>query len=162
VGPAAPAPVGREKMRDEVMDQLRAMRMWRITQELKLDEATAAKVFPLLARFDTQERELGRERGEAVHELRQLGESGSSDNARLNGLIDKLMANRTRRNQLEHEKLTALRRVLTPLQTAKLLMVLPRVEDGFRQKIREAMRRGEEGGPEEHRGGRGRGPADRF
>ena len=56
----------RENLRREVIDQMRAERMWRMTEELKLDEATAAKVFPLLAKFDERVREVGKERAEIV------------------------------------------------------------------------------------------------
>ena len=68
-GTAAPAGApesgtDREKLRDQIFDQLRAERMWKLTDALKLDEATAARVFPLLSKYDDQERTLGHERGQ--------------------------------------------------------------------------------------------------
>ncbi len=143
---------GREHLRDEVMDQMRTMRMWRITQELKLDEATAAKVFPLLARSDDQDREVGRECGEIFRSLRDQLLSATPDSMVVNGLIDRLISNRARKMALEQEKVIALRKTLSPIQQAKLLMLLPRIEEEFHQRIREAM----------DRNGRGSGPRGAF
>jgi hypothetical protein len=129
----------REKLRDQIFDQLRAERMWRLTEALKLDEATAAKVFPLLSKFDEQERSLGRERGETHRELRAATEAPSPDNARLDALISKLIALRGRRHDMEVEKLAALRKVLKPLQMAKLMMLVPRMDESFRRRIHDAI-----------------------
>jgi Spy/CpxP family protein refolding chaperone len=148
--PPKPAPnpdrkVDREKVRDQIFDQIRAERMWKMTDALKLDEATAAKVFPLLSKFDDQERNLGHERGETYRELRQVIEAPSPDAARIDALINRLLALRARRQALEAEKTAALRKILKPVQMAKLMMLAPRLEEGFRQRIREAI----EGTPEE-------------
>ena len=137
----------REKMRDQIFDQLRAERMWKLTEALKLDEATAAKLFPLLSKFDEHERNLGRERGETHRELRQTVEAPAPDIARMDALIDKLIALRGRRHDLEVEKLTALRKVLKPLQMAQLMMLVPRMDDAFRRRIHDAMESKDGEGP---------------
>jgi hypothetical protein len=129
----------RERLLNEVLDQMRAMRMWKLTEELKLDQATAAKVFPLLAQYDDKWRELARERGEVAREVKEQVRSGQTDNRRLQVLIDRLLANQVKRKTLEDERFKALRPSLTPLQQAKLLLLMPRLEDDFRQRIRQAM-----------------------
>jgi hypothetical protein len=129
----------RERLHTEVLDQMRAMRMWKLTEELKLDQATAAKVFPLLAQYDDRARELMRERGQIGRQVNEQMRSGRPDNRRLQTLIDQLLANQTRRKALEDERFKALRPSLTPLQQAKLLLLLPRLEDDFRRRIRDAM-----------------------
>src|SRR5262245_21859013 len=63
------SPERKDRLREEVIDQMRALRMWKVTEELKLDEAGAAKVFPLLARFDDKIRELGKSRRETMRVL---------------------------------------------------------------------------------------------
>jgi Spy/CpxP family protein refolding chaperone len=130
----------REHLRQQAIEQMQTMRMWRITQELKLDQATAAKVFPLLAKMDEQERELARGRMDTFRALRQELDAPAPDNKRVNGFIDQMIAQRTRRAAFENERLTALRKVLSPVQHAKMMMLLPRIEEGFRQRIRESMR----------------------
>jgi hypothetical protein len=139
----------RERLRNEVLDQMRAMRMWKLTETLKLDQVTAAKVFPLLAQYDDKAKEIARERGEIAKEVhQQVRGGGKPDQARLKVLIDKLLANQARRHALDEERFKALRTALTPLQQAQLLLLLPRIEDDFRARIRQAIdaqRRAEQG-----------------
>jgi len=131
----------REKLRKEIIDQMRAMRMWKLTEELKLDEAAAAKVFPLLAQYDERARALFKERGELARSVHQeMRSPGGPNNARLDALIDKLLANQRKRHELDEERFKALRQALSPLQQAQLLLLLPRLEDDFRHRIREAIR----------------------
>jgi Spy/CpxP family protein refolding chaperone len=130
----------RDKLRNEVMDQMRTMRMWKLTEELKLDQATAAKVFPVLAQYDEKGKAISKERWELARDVQDQVESGKPDEAKLRKLIDHLQANQARRNALDEERFKALRTALTPLQQAKLLLLLPRIEDDFRHRIREAIR----------------------
>jgi hypothetical protein len=128
-----------EKLRAEVLDQMRAMRMWKLTEELKLDQTAAATVFPILAQYDERARAIGKERREIGKEVFQQTKEGKPDEARLRELIKKLLANQMKRNALDQERFKALQPALTPLQQAKLLLLLPRVEDEFRRRIRDAM-----------------------
>lgn len=130
----------RDKLRSEVMDQMRTMRMWKLTQELKLDQATAAKVFPLLAEFDERGKAISKERWELARDVHDQVDTGKPDDARLRRLIDQLQGNQLKRNALDEERFKALRQVLTPIQQAKLLLLLPRIEDDFRHRIREAIK----------------------
>jgi hypothetical protein len=144
----------KDRLRQEVIDQLRAMRMWKLTEELKLDEATAAKLFPMLAKFDDQARDLGRERGELYRSLHAEMKAPAPDPTRLTTIIDRLATNRARRNALEEDKVKAMRKVLTPFQQAKLILVLPRLDDSFRDRIREIIGRDRwqaRGGPDGER-----------
>jgi hypothetical protein len=107
---------------------------------LKLDQATAAKVFPLLAEFDERARALGRERGDIARELHaQVKDNVAPDNAKLRPLVDRLLANQAKRTALDDDRFKALRTALTPLQQAKLLLLLPRIDEDFRHRIREAL-----------------------
>jgi Spy/CpxP family protein refolding chaperone len=128
-----------EQLRDQIFDQMRADRMWKLTDALKLDEATAARVFPLLSKYDDQERTLGQDRAQAFRELRQAIEAAAPDGARINTLVDRLIALRARRQALGTEKTRELRKMLTPVQMAKLMIITPRLEEGFRQRIHDAI-----------------------
>ena len=128
-----------ERLRDQIFDQMRADRMWKLTDALKLDEATAARVFPLLSKYDDHERTLGNDRAETLRELRQTIEGPAPDGARINTLIDRLIALRARRQALGMEKTKELRKMLTPVQMAKLMIITPRLEEGFRQRIHDAL-----------------------
>ena len=53
---------------------MRALRAWRIVDELKLDESASARLFPILAKFDEREMSLAVERRDIARELRaELG-----------------------------------------------------------------------------------------
>ena len=96
-------------------------------------------MFPLLAEYDEKARELARERFDIAREVKDQTRAGQPDNRRLQVLIDQLLTNQTRRKALDDERFKALRPSLKPLQQAKLLLLLPRLEDDFRRRIREAM-----------------------
>jgi Spy/CpxP family protein refolding chaperone len=128
-----------DRLREEIIDRFRAERMWKLTEALKLDEATAAKVFPLLSKFDEKERTLGHERGDVMKELREALDAPTPDTKKVDGLVQRLIALRTKRHALAAEKLQALRKVLTSVQMGKLMLVTPRIDDAFRERIREAL-----------------------
>jgi Spy/CpxP family protein refolding chaperone len=129
----------KERLREQIIDKLRAERMWRLTEALKLDEPTAARLFPLMAKYDEQEKALGKERGQIVRELREALDAPTADRTRIDGLVDRLMGIRTRRQAMEAEKLAAVRKVLTPVQMGKLMLLAPKIDEGFRDRIREAI-----------------------
>src|SRR3954447_997516 len=140
----------KERLREQIIDKLRAERMWKLTEALKLDEPTAARLFPLLAKFDDQERAIGKERGPILRDLRDALVAPTQDTNRINGLVDRLMGIRAHRQALEAEKLASVRKVLSPAQMGKLLLLAPKIDEGFRERIREAVqmarRTGELGG----------------
>ena len=129
----------KERLREQIIDKLRAERMWKLTETLKLDEPTAARLFPLLAKFEDQERAIGKERAPIARDLRDAITAPTPDQTRINALVEKLMAIRARRQALEAEKLAAVRKVLTPVQMGKLMLVAPKIDEGFRERIREAL-----------------------
>ncbi len=139
--PAA-APSGNDKrssdqLRKEVLERMRALRAWRIVEELKLDENASARLFPILARYDEQELALAAERRDIAQELRTLLAAPRPDDAKLSAAIDRMIANRVKRHAFKDERIKELRKVLTPVQQAKLVLLLPRLEREFAQFIRE-------------------------
>jgi Spy/CpxP family protein refolding chaperone len=59
------------------------------------------------------------------------------DDAKLTAAINRMLANRVKRHASKDERLKELRKVLTPVQQAKLVLLLPRLEREFAQFIRE-------------------------
>ena len=116
---------------------MRALRAWRIVEELKLDENASARLFPILARYDEQELALAAERRDIAQELRTLLAAPRPDDAKLSAAIDRMIANRVKRHAFKDERIKELRKVLTPVQQAKLVLLLPRLEREFAQFIRE-------------------------
>ncbi|HEX3694405.1 MAG TPA: hypothetical protein VH374_03355 [Polyangia bacterium] len=126
-----------DQLRREVIDRMRALRAWKIVDELKLDQATSARLFPILSKYDDREVVLMKERHELIRDLRAESESPSPNNSKLSAAIDRLIALRAKQQSLQDEKFRELRKVLTPSQQAKLVLLLPRIERGFLHHIRE-------------------------
>jgi len=134
-----------EQLRKEVLERMRALRAWRIVEELKLDETTSARLFPILAKYDDQELTLADERRDIAQEIRTLLAAPHPDDAKLTAAINRMLANRTKKHALRDERLKGLRKVLSPVQQAKLVLLLPRLEREFAHFIREVA--GQPDGP---------------
>ena len=147
---AAPAPSGDrrapDQLRKEVLDRMRALRAWKIVEELKLDENASAHLFPILARYDDQELALAAERRDIAQDIRTLLAAPQPDETKLTAAINRMLANRVKRHAMKDERLKELRKVLTTVQQAKLVLLLPRLEREFAQFIRDvAGGKGEDG-----------------
>jgi hypothetical protein len=117
--------------------RVRTMRAWILVDELKLDEATSGRVFAIFARYDQREVALVAERRAIVDRLRAEVDAPRPDEARLARTLDQLLANRSRRCALGDERFNELRKLLSPIQQAKLLLLLPRLERDLARSIRE-------------------------
>ncbi len=141
--PSAPAPAAAadkrspDQLRKEVVERMRALRAWRIVEELKLDESTSAKLFPVLAKYDEQELAFAAERRQIAEEIRVLLAAPKPDDAKLTAAINRMIANRAKRQASRDERIRDVRKVLTPVQQAKLVLLLPRIERDFARYIRD-------------------------
>jgi len=148
-GGAAGAPAGEDhrtpdQLRREVLDRMRALRAFRIVDALKLDEATSGRLFAVLSRYDDREVQIASERHQIMHELRVDADAPQPDDARLNNDLNRLIANRAKQRAMEDERIRDVRKVLTPAQQAKLVLLLPRLERDFAHWIHEVAGRGDE------------------
>jgi Spy/CpxP family protein refolding chaperone len=135
-----------DQLRKEVLERMRALRAWKIVDELKLDENASAHLFPILARYDDQELALAAERRDIAQDIRTLLAAPQPDDAKLTAAINRMLANRVKRHAMKDERLKELRKVLTTVQQAKLVLLLPRLEREFAQFIRDvAGGKGEDG-----------------
>ena len=124
--------------REKIKQQILTLRAWMITRELALDEATAGRVFPVLAKYDDQFAKVLRENVD----LRREAESAAArnDDKALDNVVDKLLANQRARWAIEEARFKDVRRVLTPAQAARLVIVLPKVDRRLQVELRKALR----------------------
>ena len=146
-----------DAMRAKVRDRVRALRTARLIELIDLDEASAARLFTVLNRYDDQLEPVLRDMGEARREMRAQIESGKPDAAKLNKLVDRVIAGREKMQKIENERLREIRKVMTPVQMARIVVVLPQVDQFIQRQLKRALKRGGPGGP----GGGGR-PIDPF
>ncbi len=126
-----------QQKRERIKKRIRAMRAYTLTDELALDEATAGKLFPLLARYDDEFDKLIGARAELQKQL--VATSNGNDARATNKVIDEAVANQKAFWDLEDKRLAELRKILTPAQTARLLVVLPRFERRIENQLRNAI-----------------------
>jgi hypothetical protein len=139
------APVDR---REKVKQKIRALRAYALTEALSLDEKTAARMFPVLAKWDDVTDKLTAQR---IDVQRQLEAASGKDNKTVDTLIDDAMANQRALVDLEEKRLAELRKILTPVQTAKLLIVLPQFERRIRNQLARAIQNRGGGNPRDGR-----------
>ena len=126
--------------KDALKKRIRAMRVWYLTEELELDDDTAARLFPVLGKYDDQLEALQVEGARLRRQLRQTlaGRRGTqADAARL---VDALLAHYDKVYQVQRERIVAARKVLTAAQAGRLILVLPRVDGAIRRQIGRVMR----------------------
>jgi hypothetical protein len=153
VGSAAPAAAqprrqaggaaGVAERREQVKKRIRAMRAYTLTEELALDDQTAGKLFPVLARYDDETDKLLERRADVQRRLRRP--EGLRDPRLVDRLIDEALANQRGLWDLEDRKIGELRKILTPAQTVKLLVVLPAFDRRIQNQLRKAIAQGRPG-----------------
>ncbi len=126
----------RETKLERVKKRVRAVRAYALTEELGLDTQGAGKLFPILARYDDEFDRLLGARG-----LLNKALDGASDlDAKaVDKLIDQQLANQRAYWDLEEKRIAELRKILTPAQTARLLVVLPALERKIQNQLRTAV-----------------------
>ena len=125
-----------DQLRQEVAERVRVLRAWRIAEALKLDQATAARLFPLLAKYDERKVALRLEGRAIKRELRAESAAAAPNGPKLTAAVDRLLANRAKRRALEEEKVREVRKLLTPVQQAKLVLLVPRIERKYAKRLR--------------------------
>jgi hypothetical protein len=130
-GPAVP-----QDRREVVKKKIRAMRAYTLTEELGLDEKSASKLFPILAKWDDVTDKLLQARVDIQRRL-----MATTDAKLLDKVIDEAVTNQKAFWDLEDKRLAELRKVLTPGQTARLLVVLPAFERKIQNQLKRAINR---------------------
>jgi len=142
-----------EQKREALRKKIEAVKIWRLTEALKLDAATSAKLAPLLNSYDQQRKDLMREHMEAMKALRRALKTTKPDETKLKVALEKLMQNRRAMDELRDKEISGLKDILTIEQQARYVIF----QQEFRREMlgRIAGARGN-GGP--GRGRMGQGP----
>lgn len=140
--PAAPS-AQQQQRRDKVKQRIRALRAYTLTEQLELDEATAAKLFPALAKYDDEFDKLLLARADVLHKLDGAG--AIKDAKAVDKLIDEAVANQRAIWDTEAKRLDQLRKILTPAQVARVLIVLPAMERKIQNQLRKVTQRSGKG-----------------
>lgn len=121
-----------EKKREEIRKKVEAVRIWRLTEALKLDSTTSAKLSSFLNSFDQQRQKIQQEQREAMLALRLALKAPKSDEAKLTSLLEKEANNRRAMQDLREKEMNGLKDILTIEQQARFLI--------FQQDFQREMR----------------------
>jgi DNA-binding transcriptional MerR regulator len=123
--PAAAQPDGQK--RAQVRQRIAEYAMEQLTQQLALDAPTAARFREVADRYQAQLAGVHKETGMALKEIKAQLAAPQPDSARLAQLTDLVLQNRAKSQALEAQRSAENRRVLSPVQFAKLMTIWPKV-----------------------------------
>jgi Spy/CpxP family protein refolding chaperone len=132
-----------EERREEIRKKIEAVRIWRLTEELKLDTNSSAKLSSLLSSLDQKRRDAMREQMEAMRDLRFLLKTAKPDEAKIKPLLEKLEKSHREIQAVRDQEMKGIKNVLTIEQQARFLLF----QQDFQREMREMIS-----------GARGRGP----
>ncbi len=131
--PAVPA----AQRRAQIKKRIQALRAAELTTDLDLDAQTAAKLTAALNKYDDDTDALVQKRVELARKLQKVDAKTPSADAEQ--LVDDAVANAKAFRDLEDRRLGDVRKILSPQQTAKLLVVLPEFERRIQNQLKNAI-----------------------
>jgi Spy/CpxP family protein refolding chaperone len=137
--------------REEVRKKIETVRIWKLTEALKLDPDTSARVSAFINPLDQQRQEIAREQFMTMRELRLLLQSAKPDEAKVKASLDKLEKNRLAMQETRNREYTGLKNILTTEQQARFIIF----QQDFRREMRHMISGAKGNGP--GRGGMGPG-----
>jgi len=143
-----------EEKREEVRKKIDAVRIWRLTETLKLDAGTSAKLSSLLSSLDHQRRDIVREKTGTINILKLAVKSPKPDESKIKTSLEKLEKNRHAMQELSNSEMSELKKILTIEQQARYVVF----QHEFNHEMR-GMIRGAYGNPGKSGMGAGNGAA---
>jgi len=143
-----------EEKREEIRKKIETVRIWRLTERLKLDTATSAKLASFLNSFDQQRKSVMREQMAGMRELRSYLQSQKPDEAKIKTALGKLQKNQHALQELRDKEFDGLKEILTVEQQAQFLLF----QQEFQREMREMIAGARGGGSGPWRGRMGNGP----
>jgi Spy/CpxP family protein refolding chaperone len=142
--------MGKGKMDKKMMrERVELVKMWKLTEVLDLDQESAAKLFPIIHEFDVRQRELKKQRGETIKQMKEALKADAPDAAAISSLLAEFKGNERAMVDLRIERLDAYSKIVGDERVAKLVTVLP----GFEKKMRGMLGKG--GGRHDKKGRHG-------
>jgi Spy/CpxP family protein refolding chaperone len=143
-GPPPGPPPGSPQMRKQVGERIRVMRIARLTEALQLDEAQAQRFFPILTKYDQKLQPIHQMQADLTRQLAQEASLPRPNEQKINAAIEELLRLRQQAQAIETERIREVRKVLTPVQQARLVLALPKIERQLWRQVRRAMGQPEE------------------
>ncbi|HUS67916.1 MAG TPA: hypothetical protein VMZ28_25445 [Kofleriaceae bacterium] len=137
---AQPEPRGRERRAAAIRERIQLLRAQVLSHELTLDEGAAGRLSAVLDRYDATIDELHVRGARLRRELRRESAAEAGDEQALERRTDELLAHYEQLYRTQRERFAAARRTVSAAQGARLLLVLPRIDDEVRREIDRAVK----------------------
>jgi Spy/CpxP family protein refolding chaperone len=111
-----------EDKREEVRKKIETVRIWRLTEALKLDAGTSAKLSSLLSASDRHRRDILRERAGTIRILTVAIRSPKPDESQIKTCLEKLEKNHYAMQTLTNNEMSGLKNILTIEQQAQYVV----------------------------------------
>jgi len=147
-------PQQKPERRKEMLEKIRMVRMYSLTEALELDEATAAKLFPYLRKHDSSLEQLQDSKRKHHKALRAMVNSDQFDEKAADKHLDAISQAQVEIAKTESTQLEGLKRILTTEQRVKFVFARIQFERKVREMIREERRRKRSQRRERHEGER--------
>lgn len=133
-----------EAKREEVRKKIEAVRMWRLTEALKLDEKTSTRLASFLSSLQEKRRALMRSNRTTIGEIRTSLKAPQPDERTLKARLETIEKNQRELLELREKELKGVREILSIEQQARYVVF----QQEFRREVRRMIA-----------GARGNGPA---
>jgi hypothetical protein len=127
-----------------VKRRIQQVRNTALIDKLGLDEQTAGRLLLVYAKYDDMIEKQLIARAEILGRLKNAERMPKGD---VDRAIDDAVANQNALRELEVKRLGEIRKILTPAQTAKLLVVLPGIERRIQNQLMRAIQGAKKAGP---------------
>ncbi|TNF53760.1 MAG: hypothetical protein JSV71_00095 [Nitrospiraceae bacterium] len=124
---------------ERTQKRVEALRMWKLTQSLNLDEETAAKLFPVINKYDRKRLTTEQEMRKNMRKLRRSVNTASEED--LNTLMKNLKSHHLRLQEIQHEEMSRLKDILTTRDMAKFMIFKQDFDREMKRRIFEARER---------------------
>jgi Spy/CpxP family protein refolding chaperone len=131
-----------EEKREAIRRKIEAVGIWKLTDALKLDTATSAKLASYLSSMDQQRMGLIRDHMMTMGELRRSLKASKPDEKSLKICLDRLEKNRRAIQELRDKELSGLKDILTTEQQARYVLFQQEFQREMREMIAAARDRG--------------------
>ncbi len=132
-----------EEKREAVRKKIETVRIWKLTEALKLDPNAAAKLSAFLSSSDARRRDITRAQMADMKELRLSLKSAKPSEAKLRATLERLEKNHHEMQELRDREWKGLKEMLTVEQQARYLIFQLEFQREMRDMIADARRTGE-------------------
>lgn len=108
--------------REEVRKKIDAVRIWRLTEALKLDAGTSAKLSAISSSFDLQRQNLHRSQMQIIYFLQLAVKSPKPDESKIKASLENLEKNHQAMEALKISEMNSLKDLLTVEQQARYIV----------------------------------------